>query len=241
MSETRERTLDRSAVRTIRPMTAALSACAPWLVLGTLVVVFLFGGATAAFASVGVGTDMRSIEVTQPLLAGGTYQIHPFTIINTGSQNSGFAILVSATSKPGLKVPPAWLSFKPSTFYLTPNQGIDVAPTLRVPADATPGKYQVLLLGVPKLPGDLTPGGHVNVGVGPRLAFTVVQPNLWQRGWFLFLGWMPWSGLAAVVVLVIALALVWMAVWRRRIRVAAESATVESQDAAAWQSEADFE
>jgi hypothetical protein len=68
-----------------------------------------------------------------------------------------------------------------------------------------------------------------------------VQPNLWQRGYFLFLGWMPWSGLVAVAVLVIAFALAWMAVWRRRVRVSATSATVESQDAAAWQSEADFE
>jgi hypothetical protein len=211
------------------------------LVLSALVVVFVLCGATAVFASVGVGTDMRSIEVTQPLLAGGTYQIHPFTIINTGSQNSGFGILVSATSKPGLRVPASWLSFKPSAFYLSPKQGIDVAPTLHVPVDATPGTYQVLMLGVPKLPSDLTPGGHVNVGVGPRLAFTVVQPNLWQRGYFLFLDWMPWSGLVALVVLVIAVALVWLAVWRRRVRGAKQPSDVEPEETPAWESEADPE
>jgi hypothetical protein len=212
-----------------------------FLFLSTLVVIFMLGGVATAFASVGVGTDMRSIEVTQPLLAGGTYQIHPFTIINTGSQDSGFGILVSATSKPGLKVPPSWLSFKPSTFYLSPKQGIDVAPTLHVPADATPGTYQVLMLGVPKLPGDLTPGGHVNVGVGPRLVFTVIQPNLWQRGYFLFLGWMPWSGLVALVLLVIAIALAWLAVWRRRTRAATAPAGADLDDGPGMPGEADPE
>lgn len=186
------------------------------LVLCLLVAFCVFAAATSAFASIGVGTDMRSIDVTQPLVAGGTYPIHPFTIINTGTNSSGFGILVSRTSKPGNVVPPSWLAFEPSAFYLAPKQGIDVGTTLHVALDAEPGTYHVLLLGVPKAAGDLAPGGHMNVGVGPQLTFTVVQPNQWQWLYFLVLGWMPWSAIGALVMLVIVAAGVWLTIWRRR-------------------------
>lgn len=189
-----------------------------FLALGALVAAAMLGAVTPAFASIGVGTDMRSIEVTQPLVAGGTYQLHDFTIINTGSQPSGFGIQTSPTSKPGLRVPTSWLSFNPSAFYLDPKQGINVRPTLHVSVDATPGVYQVLLLGVPKLPGDLAPGGHMNVGVGPRLSFTVVQPNQWQRLYYAFKGWMPWSAIVVLVVVVLLVAVAWLMIWRARSR-----------------------
>ena len=200
------------------------------LILGALIAVAVLGAVAPAFASIGVGTDMRSIEVTQPLVAGGTYQLHSFTIINTGSQPSGFGIQTSPTSKPGLRVPTSWLTFEPSAFYLSPKQGIDVKPTLHVSLDATGGVYEVYLLGVPKLAGDLAPGGHMNVGVGPRLSFTVVQPNQWQRLQFLFLGWMPWSAIAALALLVLVVAGLWLAIWRARARNAHVDPT-DSQDA----------
>lgn len=198
------------------------------LILGALIAVAVLGAVTPAFASIGVGTDMRSIEVTQPLVAGGTYQLHSFTVINTGSQPSGFGIQTSPTAKPGLRVPTSWLSFEPSAFYLSPKQGIDVKPTLHVSLDATGGVYEVYLLGVPKLAGDLAPGGHMNVGVGPRLSFTVVQPNPWQRLQFLFLGWMPWSAIVALAVLVLVVGGVWLAVWRARRR--AHTRPTDSQE-----------
>jgi hypothetical protein len=69
----------------------------------------------------------------------------------------------------------------------------------------------------------------------------VVQPNLWQRGYFLFLDWMPWSGLVALVVLVVAVALVWLAAWRRRVRGAQQPSDVEPEDTPALESEADPE
>jgi hypothetical protein len=193
------------------------------LFLCLLVGLCVFAAASPAFASIGVGTDMRSIDVTQPLTAGGTYPIHPFTIINTGTDSSGFGILVSRTSKAGKVVPPSWLSFDPSAFYLSPKQGINVGTTLHVALDAEPGTYHVLLLGVPKAAGDLAPGGHLNVGVGPQLTFTVVQPNRWQWVYFRFLGWMPWSAIAGLVLVIVAASGLWLGLWRRRARRAAAS------------------
>jgi hypothetical protein len=188
-----------------------------WPFVVGLVVCGLIGAACPAFASVGVGTDVASIEVTQPLAAGGTYQILPFTIVNTGSESSGFGIQVSPSRKPGKSVPTGWLTFQPSAVYLSPNQGLEVETVLRIPLDAAPGTYQALLLGVPKLPSDLTPGGYVSVGAGPRLTFTVVQPNQWQRLYFLLHGWMPWSAVAAVVACVTVVAMLWFVLlWRRR-------------------------
>jgi hypothetical protein len=197
------------------------------LVVAVLALICLFGTAAPALASIGVGTDMRSIDVTQPLVAGGTYRIHSFTIINTGSEDSGFGILVSPTAKAGKTVPASWLAFQPSAFYLSPKRGLDVGASLHIPLDAAAGTYRVLLLGVPKLAGDLSPGGHMNVGVGPRLTFTVVQPNRWQWMYFLFLGWMPWSAIGVLVVVVFVAAAVLLAVWRARSR----RASRESEDA----------
>ncbi|HEY5472283.1 MAG TPA: hypothetical protein VIK32_03720, partial [Candidatus Limnocylindrales bacterium] len=111
--------------------------------------------------------------------------------------------------------------FSPSAFYLYPKQGTNVATTVHISLDATPGAYDIRLLGVPKLPGDLSPGGHVNVGVGPRLSFTVIQPNAWQRVYFTFMGLMPWSAIAALVLVVIVIAAIVLAIWRARMRRAA--------------------
>lgn len=169
------------------------------------------------FASVGVGTDVAKIDVPQPFAAGGTYNLVSFAVINMGTQASGYGIMVSPSSKPGIVVPASWLSFEPDAFFLYPKQSMQVRPVLHVALDAAPGAYRVQLLGVPKTP-DLSPGGHVNVGVGPELSFTVTQPSTWQRVYFTLMGWMPWSAIAALVLAVGLLAVTWLALWRRRIR-----------------------
>ena len=182
-----------------------------------LVLAVLLCAAAPAFAGIGVGTDTRSIEISRPLAAGGTYALIPFSIINTGTEASGYGILPSPTSKPGRRVPPSWLSFDPAAFYLHPEQSARVAATLHIPADAAPGTYQIQLLGVPKMP-DLTSGGRVNVGVGPLLSFTVVAPSIWQRAYFVFMDHMPWSAVAVFVLLVLVVAAIVLLVLRRRGR-----------------------
>ena len=182
-----------------------------------LVLVALLCATAPAFATIGVGTDMRSIEISRPLSAGGTYALIPFSIINTGTEASGYGVVVSPTSRPGKRVPPSWLSFDPAAFYLYPKQAGAVATTLHIPADAAPGTYQIQLLGVPKMP-DLAQGGRVNVGVGPRLSFTVVSPGTLQRAYFVFTDNMPWSAVAAFVLLVLVAAAIVLLVLRRRGR-----------------------
>lgn len=163
----------------------------------------LAAGAGVAHASIGVGTDVKSIEVTQPLAPGGTYPLHSFAIINTGTEASGYGIQVSPSLKSGFKVPKEWLTFSPSTFYLRPSQAANVSPVLHISADATPGVYRARLLGVPQLPSNMAAGGHVTVGLGPTLIFTVAPVSPWQRLYFTFMAWMPWSGLAAVLLVIV--------------------------------------
>ena len=75
-------------------------------VLCVLVLAVLLCATAPAFAAIGVGTDARSIMISRPLAAGGTYAVIPFNIVNTGTEASGYGILPSPTGKPGRRVPP---------------------------------------------------------------------------------------------------------------------------------------
>jgi len=186
------------------------------MVLACLIGALLATAASSAFASVGVGTDVRSIELTEPLAAGGTYELQRFAIINTGTQEGGYSMLVAESLKSGTPVPEDWLSFTPGSFYLFANQAANVETVLRIPVDATPGTYRTRLLGVPTIAGQNTDGGQVNVGVGPSLVFEVVQPNLLQRVYFSFMGWMPWSGIALAALGAGIVGGAWIGVSRKR-------------------------
>jgi hypothetical protein len=178
--------------------------------------VLLLAGAGPAVAAIGVGTDVASIEVTEPLAAGGTYELRRFAIINTGTESMGYGIMVSRSTKPGMPVPESWLKFQPSSFYLGPKRGANVVTTLRVSEDAQPGLYRTRLLGVPTLAGGGIGGGRLTVGVGPSLIFTVVQPSPWQWAYFRFMDLMPWSGMGVAALVAVSAALLWRASAGRR-------------------------
>jgi len=168
--------------------------------------------ASVAFASLGVGTDTGKINIDKPLVAGGSYPLTQFGIFNAGDTAFGYGIHIAPSNRKGMVAPDKWFDFSPAAFYLFPKQSMVVHTTLHVAVDATPGVYSVQLQGSPKLPDSKVPGGHLNVGAGPVLTFSVVQPNPWQRLYFLFMDRMPWSGLAAIVVLVLIVLAIWLAV-----------------------------
>ena len=168
--------------------------------------------AAPAFASLGVGTDTGKITIDKPLVAGGSYPLTQFGIFNAGDTPYGYQMHIAPSNRKGMLAPEAWFDFAPGAFYLFPKQSGVVHTTLRVSVDATPGVYSVQLQGSPKLPDSKVPGGHLNVGAGPILTFTVVQPNPWQRVYFMFMDRLPWSGIAAIVILVLLLLAIWLGI-----------------------------
>lgn len=168
-----------------------------------------------ALASVGVGSSVANIKLSDPVLAGASVEIPEFAIINTGDTPSPYAMLVSNSNLKDsrMSVPPSWLTFEPSTFYLFPQKARHVRPTIHVSPEAKPGEYSVLVIGSPSIATN-GPGGYVGVGVGPVVRFTVKQPNIWQRIGLLFIAWMPWSGFAVAAVVVIFGVLIWRFVFQ---------------------------
>ena len=197
-------------------------------IAGMLACLLVVAIATPAFASLGVGTDTGRITVDKPLLAGGSYPLTQFGIFNAGDTAYGYKMQIAPSNRKGMIAPDSWFTFTPSAFFLQPKQSSVVHTVLHVSLDATPGVYSVQLQGTPKLLTSTTPGGHLNVGAGPILTFTVVQPNPWQRIYFTFMNHMPWSGIAVIVVLILIVLGVWFALRRRPAAVAEEPAFVPS-------------
>ena len=201
-------------------------------IAGLLACLLVVAIATPAFASLGVGTDTGKITIEKPIVAGGSYPLTQFGIFNAGDTSYGYAMHVAPSNRKGMLAPNAWFVFTPTAFYLAAKQSSVVHTTLHVSLDATPGVYSVQLQGSPALPESKTPGGHLNVGAGPVLTFTVVQPNPWQRVYFLFMDFLPWSGIAAIVIVVLLLLAIWLtvrAVLGRRVKLAAEASPSESE------------
>jgi hypothetical protein len=190
------------------------------LIGGLLACLLLVVVATPAFASLGVGTDTGKITIDKPLLAGGDYPLTQFGIFNAGDTAYGYKMQVAPSNRKGMIAPETWFTFSPAAFFLQPKQSSVVHTVLHVSLDATPGVYSVQLQGTPKLPTSTTPGGHLNVGAGPVLTFSVVQPNAWQRVYFIFMRYMPWSGIAVIVVLILVVLGVWLALRGRSAPVA---------------------
>ena len=177
-------------------------------------------GAAPAGASYGVGTDTGKIRLNDVLVAGASYRLPAFRIVNTGTQAAGYVMKVGGVKgEPSPKA--CWCEFKPDGFYLYPGQERSVVATLKLPGGATPAHYVAVLAAVPSLPGD-NKGARVNVGVGPRLTMTVKSTSLIRRTYFAVSGWFsdhqPWSyGGAGLAVVVLATGAWWMA-HRRRVR-----------------------
>lgn len=188
-----------------------------YALLVSLALTVLALSAHPALASVGVGSSVANIKLSDPVLAGGSVEIPEFAIINTGDTPSPYAMLVSNSNLKDsrMSAPSSWLTFEPTTFYLFPNQARHVRPTIHVSPEAKPGDYSVQIIGSPNIATN-GPGGYIGVGVGPVVRFTVKQPNIWQSIGLLFVAWMPWSGFAFAALVVIFGLFVWWLVSRRK-------------------------
>ena len=120
---------------------------------------------------VGVGVNVGSIEVDEPLLSGDTYRLPPVGVVNTGHVTADYSLRVTyREAQPELRPPEDWFDFDPDRFLLEPDQVQSVQVSVSIPGSADPGDYFAFLEASPVVEGD---GVTVGVAAAVKLSFTV--------------------------------------------------------------------
>ena len=132
--------------------------------------------AQPASARLGVGVNVGRIEVNEPLLSGGIYDIATMSVINTGNETSDYGVGVSYRDKQKeMKPPLEWFRFSPERFELKPGRQRAVDISLVIPVDAQAGDYFALVEGHP-IAGDK--GLNIGIAAASKLNFTVESSSL---------------------------------------------------------------
>ncbi len=120
---------------------------------------------------VGVGVNVGSIEVDEPLLSGDSYLLPPVGVVNTGHVTADYTLHVTyRETQPELRPSEDWFAFDPDRFPLEPDQVQSVQVRVSVPGSAEPGDYFAFLEASPIIEGD---GVTVGVAAAVKLSFTV--------------------------------------------------------------------
>lgn len=98
--------------------------------------------AATANASIGVGIQAGPVSMSKAAHPGGTYQLSPVYVINTGTQDETVTLKVQRISPGhGLTVPPSWIHVGEGPVRLGHNQSAQIPLQLSIPASAKPGRY----------------------------------------------------------------------------------------------------
>jgi hypothetical protein len=120
---------------------------------------------------VGVGVNVGSIEVDEPLLSGDSYRLPSVGVVNTGHVAADYSLHVTyREAQPELRPPEGWFDFDPDRFPLEPDQVQSVQVRVSIPGSAEPGDYFAFLEASPIIEGD---GVTVGVAAAVKLSFTV--------------------------------------------------------------------
>ena len=165
--------------------------------------VLLLGVAQPAWARLGVGVNVGNIEVNEPLLSGGIYDIATMSVINTGNETSDYGAGVSYRDKQKeMKPPEDWFRFSPARFELKPGRQEPVDISLTIPVNAKAGDYFALVEGHP-IAGEK--GLNIGIAAAAKLNFTVESSSLFwsivNRLTTWFANNSPYSYIAAGVIL----------------------------------------
>lgn len=144
--------------------------------------------ATAAEASIGVGIQAGPVSLSAAAHPGGTYQLPPVYVVNTGTQDESVILKVDRISPGrGLTVPQSWIHVSATPVRLSHNQSARLPLQLAVPPTAKPGRYfsDVVVHGS----GTLV-AGQANLGVAAAtgLEFTIA-PGVVSQPWFRVPSW----------------------------------------------------
>ncbi len=129
-----------------------------------------------AFADPGVTLGIGKLIMNVPLRAGGQHQLPALPVTNSGTSAGSYTVVVNTlVGQEELSPDPAWFTFLPQRFDLTPGQEQDVAVTLTLPWLLQPGVYACLLQTGPAVAEQ---GAAVGVAAAARLTFTVEHGNI---------------------------------------------------------------
>ncbi len=146
------------------------------LVSVTFIVVLLLAAAQPAWARLGVGVNVGNIEVNEPLLSGGIYDIATMSVINTGNETSDYGVGVSYRDKQKeMKPPEEWFRFSPARFELKPGRQEPVDISLTIPVNAKAGDYFALIGGHPIADEQ---GLNIGIAAAAKINFTVKSSSL---------------------------------------------------------------
>jgi hypothetical protein len=177
----------------------------------------LMSGPSTVLADVGAGVGAAPIVLGEPARRGGTYSLPALFVVNTGTEPGRYALQVKQLTPKGTdkEVPPDWLTFAQNGFSLPPKKGMNVALTLRIPADAKGGTYRSDLIArtVSSRPG----GTAFGASAATELTFHVDPAPESRR---------PWSRWALAVIAAAALVVVAALTARQARRRAAARARV---------------
>src|SRR5713226_4691549 len=135
--------------------------------------VVFWGFPAAAEASVGVGVQAGPVRLAGAAHPGGSYQLPPVYVVDTGTEPESVRVRVQRLSPgPGRAVPPSWVHATGPGLQLAAHQGARIPLELVVPAGARPGRY---LSDVVVAASAAVSAGRANLGVGAatKLEFTV--------------------------------------------------------------------
>jgi hypothetical protein len=151
---------------------------APGLLAMVLASLFSMCLATGvALASVGVGITPGIIQVDEPLLPGGHYNLPSLQVMNTGTEAGDYEVVIARMGEQQELEPPAeYIVISPAQFHLEAGASQTVSLSLSIPAKARPGDYLAYIEAHPVAEAG---GTSVGVAAAAKLYFTIRPSNVW--------------------------------------------------------------
>ena len=173
-----------------------------------ILAILLLLPASSVLAKIGVGVNLGTIDIDEPLVPGGTYKFPSVGVTNTGDETSDYEMTISYhEDQDGQRPPRDWFTFTPATFTLDGAASKPVAISLTLPVNAPPGDYFALLEAHPIVSAQ--GGTTIGIAAATKASFTVGPASLFQalrqKISTIFKNTQPWS---TVVLVIVALAVV---------------------------------
>ncbi len=167
------------------------------------------------FARIGVGVGAGKIHISEPLKAGGIYDLPAIPVLNTGDEPAEYLFSVQyhegqeQRTDMGLKPAETWFNFSPASFPLEPGKVQTVKVTLTLPAKIKPGNYFVYLEARPVKKAATAGEALIGIAAATQLWFTVAPSNFFQGIYYRFISlysrYHPWDTIVLAVIFVAAL------------------------------------
>ena len=137
-----------------------------------------------AAATIGTGVGATPIELSAPIVAGGSYKLPQLLLVNTGTVQSRYHARIEELSPgSGKPVPATWVTFARNDLRLAPRHRTYVPITLGIPSDAPAGRYVSDIVAGTKAPHAVG-GTALGAASATVIRFTVqAKPGGGLPGW----------------------------------------------------------